>query len=445
MTLASNALDFPVSSVVGTFSFVVSPLVLAYRWKRTPGVRRALDRFQQRFTGRPDWSWLSLRHLLLALLLVTAANVAFQVSTVHCFDDSLAGLASGEAALHGLDPFVIHYCGQSVTSQIPYGIGEVAVNALGALSGSVLGIWLAWQLLALAVVPLVWALSGPDRRYVTAFAATSVLYLPNIATNIGVENVAVPVAVLLMLTAMRGKGARSLAGKVVAIFFSTARFPALFPLLGSSAPLGRRRFAEMALVLGGFVGFVGLSYALWGWDAVRVVYLGQVVRVPDESLNVFALLLGAGWFHPSTVTAIGQGAGLLALVLVVQWRGYASSIAAALPLIGVMSLSQYLTFHFVLWIVPLVLLGPRVNLWLYVYGAVAWLDEAVALGYFALNFGVWWPYEVCGFTLTVLLLAVAVEVVRLGEAERALRRRGEHPTDGGPRSVAGGPTRDDPT
>jgi hypothetical protein len=413
----SNAIAYPVSTVVGAASFLVSPWVLAYRWKRTPRARRLLDGFQRRFTGRPDWSWLRLWHLMVPLVVITAANIAFQVSTLHCYDDSLAILASGQAALHGHDPFDAAFCGGG-PGQIPYGFAEVALNALGALSGNVLGMWLVWQTLALAVVPLVWALGGEDRRYLSALVATSVLYLPNIATNIGVENAIVPVAILLMLCSLLPGARRRRILQAVSAFLSTARFPALFPLLGASAPVRRGRAIQTALVLGTFLLAVAVSYLLWGWDAIGIVYLGQFSRSPDESLNLFAVLLHEGWLHPSLVSAGVQGVGLLAIVLVVNARRYTATAAVALPLLGVMALSQYLTFHFVVWIVPVLLLGGKVQRWLYVYALLAWLDETILLGYLGQVQGVWWPYEAAGALLAAILVYLFATILRAEETRR---------------------------
>jgi hypothetical protein len=418
-------LAYPVSTVVGTASFLLSPLVLAYRWDRTPSVRRWLDGLQRRFTGQPDWRWLRLWHLMVPLAVITVANIVFQVSTLSCSDDSLAILASGRAALAGHNPFLVTYCGGGSPAQIPYGAAEVAVNALGALSNSVAGMWVVWQLLALAVVPLVWAVGGADRRYLAALTATSVLYLPNIATNIGVENAIVPVSTLAMLWALGRPGPRGWLGKGLASFLATARFPALFPLLGASAPLRTGRWRQTTLVLGVFLGAVGTTYLIWGPSAIQVVYLGQFARASNESLNFFAVLLAQSWFQATLASAAIQGAGLLALVLLVNWRGYSAAAACGLPLLGVMALSQYLTFHFVLWIVPCVLLGAAVNRGLYVYAALAWLDENVALATLAWGRNIWWPYELLGLVLFAILVYLIVRVVR--DEERRLRAVGRGP------------------
>lgn len=404
-------------------SLLLSALVLAYRWPRTAFVRRVFDDLQRRLTGQPDWRWLRLWHILVPLVIVTAVNLVWIGATVHCAEDSYAILASGEAALHGQNPFVVNYCSQPLSDEIPYGLAEVAINAVGATSGSPVGMYVVWQLLALAVVPLVWAISGEHRRYLSVLVAVSVFYLPNIATNIGVENAIVPVSVLLMMYAIlipRARGTTLLKG--LAAFLSTARFPALFPLLGSSAALPRGRWAQALLVLGVFLGSAGLAYLLWGWDAIQVVYLGQFSRVPGESLNVWALLLTEGWVHPSLGTAAIQGIGILALVLFVNWRRYSTRAAVALPLLGVMFFSQYLSFHFVLWLVPLLLLGGSLASWMVLYGAVAYVDETYGLWYFGMQQNLWWPYEFLGCVLAALLIVSLYLIVR--DEERRIRSGG---------------------
>lgn len=416
-----SALGFAGSIAVFVASFSLNLLVLAYGARSLPSVRAAIDRLQRWVTHRPDWSWLRLWHLMVPIAVVTAGNIFWNVSMAHCSDDSFAILASGLAALHGQDPFAVAFCGHSYTTDIPYGLAEVALDALGATSGSIFGIWLVWQLLAMAVVPLVWSIAGDARRYVSVLAATSVLYLPNIATNLGVENMVVAVSVLLMIYAVQNPRRTGTLWQGLAAFLSTARFPALFPLLGSSASQGRRRRWEIPLVLGVFLGAAALSVELWGWDAIRIVYLGQFARANSESLNLFALLIHQGWVTPSLTAAAIQGAGLLLLVLFVQVRRYSTFASCAIPLVGVMIFSQYLNYHFVAWLIPLVLLGASVNRWLLAYATVAAIDESYLYWYWALIRGVWWPYEVCGVLLLAMMVYLLVTIVR--EEEARLRTR----------------------
>ncbi len=393
-------------------SFSLNLLVLAYRSPALPSVRATFDRIQRRLTGHPDWKWLKLWHILVPLVALTALNVAWNVSTIACSNDALAIFASGQAALHGHDPFAVSFCSGPTPDHIPYGLAEVSLNALGAVSGSVLGVWLVWQGLALAVVPLVWAIGGDDRRYLSVLVATSLLYLPNILTNIGVENVVVAVSVLLMIYAVEAARRGSTAFKALAAFLSTARFPAVFGLLGASSRAGRRRWSHWLLVLGIFGGSALLAYGLWGPDAIRIVYFSQFTRTGSESGNLFTLLTREGWVEPSWTVAVVQGAGLALLVLFVNWRGYATRAACAIPLVGVMLFSQYLTFHFVVWLVPVVLVGATANWWLLAYGAAVAVNENVLYWYYALDRGIWWPYELNGVLITAILVCLLITIVR---------------------------------
>jgi hypothetical protein len=403
---------------------VLNAIVLAYRWRGTAGLRRWIDRWQARLTGKTDWSWLRLSTLMVPLVALTIVNIVWQVGTLHCADDSLAIFASGRAALHGQNPFQVSYCNEPFLENIPYGLAAVSLNALGALAGSVAGIWIVWQLVALAVVPLVWEVAGPARRYVAVLAATSVLYLPNIATNIGVDNAIVPVSVLLMLYALQRSDRSNVGWKALAAFLSTARFPALFPLLGSSGAT-RERVRQFVGVLAVFLAAALLSYALWGWDAISIVYLGQFSRVSGGTLNFFAVLLEQGWLLPSLVSAAIQGGVVVALALYVALRRYRARAAVAVPLLGVMLLSQYLNFHFVVWIVPLVLLGFELNVWLFVYGIGAAFDETVTERYFGMTLGLWGPYEIMGILLSAVLVYMLYLVIR--DEEARLRTEREDP------------------
>jgi hypothetical protein len=408
-------LGFVPATVLFCGSFALNFLVLAYRSAAFPSLRERLDRFQRWATGRPDWSWIRLWHLVAALSVVMAVNIAFNVSTVHCANDSLAALASGRAVLHGGDPFSVSECGMT-NYAMPYGLAEVVVNTIGTLSGVVLGIWVAWQLLALTIVPLVWYVGGDDRRYAAILTSCSVLYLPNIATNIGVENEIVAVSVLVMLYALQSPRRGGTWLKALAAFLSTARFPALFPLLGTSSSGRFNRWIHAFVVLGVFLGSIALSVALWGRDAINVVYLGQFTRNSQETFNQFSLLIREGWVHPSLALAAVSGGGILLLVLFVNVRRYSALPAVALPLLGVMLFSQYLTFHFVVWIVPIALLGSRVNWALFVYGTLAYFDEAFAYWYLALDKGIWWPYEVTGVVTAAVLVYLIYIIARDEEA-----------------------------
>lgn len=411
------------STSVFAVSVGANLLVLAYRSPRTPWVKSAVDRARFGLTGRSDWSWIRLSYVLVPLVLLTAANLYWQLVQVHCADDSIALYASGRAALTGHDPFAVTYCGGSSAYPIPYGLAAVSLNALGAVGPNFAGIWIVWQLFALAVVPLVWWAAPEDSRYLAVLASCSVLYLPNITTNIGVDNAIVPVAILLGLVATQVRAARGPWLSALAAFFSTARFPAVLPLLGVSGGRPGRRLLGIGLTAGVFVVGVLVSFALWGPDAYRIPYLSQFSRNSGGTLNFFALLVQQGWFHPSLATAAAQGAVVLALVVLVSARNYAPRAAAAIPLLGVMALSQYLSSHFTLWLLPLVLLGPTVNAGVLAYGVLAAVDYSIAEWYLGAVLGIWWPYELLGVVLSALLLYLLFVIVRDEEARRRSAKR----------------------
>jgi type IV secretory pathway TraG/TraD family ATPase VirD4 len=116
------------------------------------------------------------------------------------------------------------------------------------------------------------------------------------------------------------------------------------------------------------------------------------------------------------LAAAVQGAGLLLLLLWVHLRGYSPLAACAIPLVGVMVFSQYLNYHFVAWLIPLVLLGATVNWWLLLFASVAVVNENVLYWYLALDRGVYWPYELTGVVLSAILIGLLVTIVRVEES-----------------------------
>ena len=402
-------------------SFAANGVVLAYRWARTPYVRTIVDGWARRLTGRGGWSWLKLWHILAAAAAVAAVNLVWSVPGNQCSLDSLALYASGSAALHGHDPFLVNACGFPNPDPIPYGGAAVLLDSLGALAGSVLGVWIVWQFIALGVILLVWNLGGTDRRYLSVLTLTSVLFLPNFATRIdGPENTVVGISVLLMLCSLRSTGWRGKAWGSLAAFLSTARFSAFPPTLAATlTPKGGSRSIAV-LAVGVFVATAGVCYEIWGWVALKVVYLDQFTRVPAQSFNAFDLLLRQGWVHPSLALAAIQGGALVALMVVTTLRGYSPLGAACLVLVGVMLTTQYALLHFDAWLIPLVLLGPRVNRALLVYGGLWYLDANIAIGYLGATRGVWWPTELLGVVLAAIL---AYLVIRIILDEESMRQR----------------------
>ncbi len=91
-----------------------------------------------------------------------------------------------------------------------------------------------------------------------------------------------------------------------------------------------------------------------------------------------------------------------------------------------MIFSQYLNYHFLAWLIPLLLLGASVNGWLFAFASVAAVNENVLYWYLALDRGVYWPYELGGILLLLILVALLVAIVR--DEERRLRARAEDVT-----------------
>ncbi|HYB77273.1 MAG TPA: hypothetical protein VEE83_01145, partial [Thermoplasmata archaeon] len=253
-------------------------LVLVYRSNWGSNVRPSVLRALRRISGRADLGWLDWQPL------VVAAGVAFACVSAYGIlsgqygcrpggSDPITILNSGKAFWAGQSPFEVSQCQH--TGEIPYGLAAILITALGSLGG-LPGVYLLWGMVALSVVPLTWATAGPDRKYVTVFVSTSVLFVPIICSQIdGTTNAIVPVTVLLSLYLASRK---ELLSAVVGGFLSTARFPSLLPILGETGSFPRRRALSFALVAVTFAGVTGLTYALWGQQFLNIVFFQQLGR-----------------------------------------------------------------------------------------------------------------------------------------------------------------------
>jgi hypothetical protein len=384
-------------------SLLASSFLLSYR--RFPWVRARVNSL----LGDPDWGRIQLWHILLPLTLLSLWNVAYNVLfVVHCPNDSIALLLSGQATRSGGDPFHINYC--AGYDAIPYGLAQVAFDAVGS-TGGLLGIWLIWQLPMLAIVPLAWLIGGDDRRYLTLLVSTSILYFPNLLSDISLDSAIVPLAAFLGIWAVGQRGQLRTWGVAAAAFLSTARFPALFSVLGAC-----RTWPHRVLVSAVFAGCAALSFVLWGWDAINIVYLSQFSRTTPETFNLLAPLLQSGWLQPGTDAALFQGGVIVALLFWVWFRRYSLLASTVIPMLGVLSLSQFLTFHFFIWLLPIVLLYERLGWATLVYGTFGFLDQSIAYDYYGIGQGSWWLYDVLGvaigLVLAYMLLALAVDEER---------------------------------
>ncbi len=375
------------------------------------GLRRAVDRFLRAASSSGGAAWLDWRLLLAICAAGYGATVGFDVA-VHLYactgrgpSDVLALVASGDAFWRGGNPFTVANCGTTIT--VPYGLAAVVIDAIGSAGGSI-GIAVVWGAVALLLVPLVWTLAGPDRRYVTVFVCTSVLFMPLVAAQIdGASNALVPVTVLLALVLARR---REPIAAAVGGFLSTGRFPAIFPLLGAAGRM-RRRWTFAAIGLAVFLAVTAVSYLAWGRSFFDPVFLDQVGR-RSFSLNAYGVLMQRNLLPGGDVVAAVQAGLTVLLVVVVFFRARSPIGAAAITFTGVALVTQFLSFNILVSLLPVALLGARPRWWLWAIGVVASLNYDFAFSYYGRQLGEWGPYNALGLVLTALLLGLFVDLWR---------------------------------
>ncbi len=237
---------------------------------------------------------------------------------------------------------------------------------------------------------------------------TSILFVPIISSQIdGATSAIVPVTVLLFLyLAPRNEMLAAALGG----FFATARFPALFPVLGAAGN-ARRRFATFAVAAASFAGFTGLSYLVWGAEFARTVFSNQL-GPRWFSLNLYGVLLLGNALPASPALEMGQAAATVALLLIVFWKVRSPVAASGIVLAGIALLTPYLSFNFLIWLLPIALVGTRARWWLWAIAMVGSLNYTLALSIWAWDDGIAWPSAVLDAVLTALLLALFVELWR---------------------------------
>ncbi len=374
-------------------------------------LRLRVRRILAALSGREDLDWLDWVPVTAAAGTAFAAVTAYGLLTGQyachpvVVSDPLGVLASGRAFWAGTDPFEVANCGGFL--DVPYGLSAVLISALGSLGG-LPGIYLVWGAVALSLLPLTWAVGGSDRRGSLLFVGTSVLFVPLVSSQIdGATNAIVPVTVLLFLylTPRSETLAAALGG-----FFATARFPALFPVLGAAGN-ARRRFTTFAVAATSFVGFTVLSYLVWGAEFTRPVLTDQL-GPRWFSLNLYGALLLGNALPASTGLAAGQAAATVALVLAVFWKVRSPSLGAGIVLAGIALLTPYLSFNFLIWLLPVALLGSRARWWLWGISVVGSLNYTLALSVWAWDDGIGWPSAVLDVALTALLLLLFLDLWR---------------------------------
>lgn len=406
--------------VLGALS-AINLLVLLYRTEWGTRVRPGVLRVLRRISGRDDLRWLDWQPLLAAAAIAFACVSAYGILSGQygCRpggSDPISVLDSGKALWAGQNPFTVLAC-YGNSGEVPYGLAAVLLDALGSLGG-LPGIYVVWGVVAVAIVPLSWAVAGPDRQYVTLFVGTSVLFIPIVCSQIdGATNAIVPATVLLSLYLARRSGALSTA---VGGFLSTARFPNLLPILGEAGSFPRRRYLSFASAAAVFGGATLLSFAIWGQEFLGPVFLQQLGR-RSFSLNFYGILLLSNTLPGGLGVEAVQGALTVALMVAVLLLARSPIGAATIMLVGFALLTPFLSFTILIWLLPVALLGARAQWWLWGVALVGSVNYDLALNVWAWEDGVSWPSMVFDALLTVLLLALFVELWRRELAARSAR------------------------
>ncbi len=239
-------------------------VVLLYRTRYGTRIRPLVGRFLHRVSGRPDLGWLDWRPLLIVAAIWFGGFSAYGILSGQygcqpvVLSDALGVLDSGRAFWAGGNPFAaVPYCGG--TLGVPYGLAAVLLDALGSLGG-LPGICIVWGAVVLSILPLTWLAGGTDRRYITVYVATTILFVPLVTSEFGgATNAIVPMTLLLALYLAER---REVLAAAVGGFLSTARFPSLFPVLAMNGSVPRRRFWSFVAAAGTFGGATALSYAV---------------------------------------------------------------------------------------------------------------------------------------------------------------------------------------
>jgi hypothetical protein len=393
-------------------------LILIYRTDWGARLRPRVLHALRRLSGRPDLDWLDWQPVLVAATLAFASVSAYGILSGQygCHppgvSDPIGVLNSGKAFWAGQNPFYVSDCGGNL--QIPYGLASVLLSAVGSFGG-LTGIYAVWGAVALALIPLTWAVAGPDRRYVLVFVGTSVLLVPLVSSQIdGATNAIVPTTVLLSLYLARRS---ELLGAAVGGFLSTSRFPNLFPILGASGSFPRRRYLSFVAAVAVFGGLTGLSFAVWGHEFLDPVLLNQIGR-RSFSLNFYGILLFENALPGGVGVEAVQAVLTITVVLAVFFFVRSPIVAASIVLVGVALLTPFLSFNILVWLIPVALVGVRARWWLWGVAFVGSLNYDLALNVWAWDDGVTWPSMVFDVVLTVLLLGLFVELWREALAAR---------------------------
>lgn len=384
-------------------------------WYESPahGAWRArVQHWAARLRGRADLGWID------AWVLTAAAAAAFAVGGLvnwwtgayNCApngpSDIITLWTSGQAFLHGGNPFSIAACG-TTGNPVPAGLASVILDAVGSLGGPV-GILVMWGAVSVAIVPFFWQLGGRDRAIVTGWVLVSFLYLPIVAVQVDGASLAIaPLAILVTLYLARSGWVRAAA---VGGFLSTGRLPSLFPILGATGRAGGRRVAAFVAGAGTFAAITALCFAVYGTGFSGPVFFLQITR-SNFALNYWGVLEGLGWVTPSITTAVIQAVLTVGLVFL-AWFGARSPVGAvAIVLTGTILLAQFLSFDELILLLPIALVGTRARWWLWAIGLVATTNYLIAFESIASAGGSPIPTYALDLALTALLLGLFIDLL----------------------------------
>jgi len=408
---------------------IVNLLVLLSRTRFGGGIGPAARRLWRRLTGRSDLRGLDWKPLAVVGALWFGGFSAYSILSGQygcqpgILSDALGVTQSGRALWSGGDPFSnVPYCGGTLA--VPYGLAAVLLDALGSLGG-LAGICFVWGGVVLLILPLTWAVGGADRRYITVFVATSILYVPLATSEFGgATNAIVPLTLLLTLYLVRS---RPLLGSALGGFLSTARFPSLFPVLALNGASPRRRYEGFLAGAAAFGAASALCYAVWGSGFLDSVFLGEIGR-RSYSLNFYGILLFHNALPSSLPVELAQSGATVALVIAVFFLVRSPVRAAAMTIVGVALVTPFLSFNFLIWLLPCALAGARVRWWLWGVATVGALDFNLGIIDWANGQGIIGPAEGLDVVVTALLVGMFLELVR--EELAARRAAGSSPAGG---------------
>lgn len=400
--LSEQALEVVLLAVTGL-------LVLLYDSSYVPRWRDWVRRWGARLARRPDLSWVDPWLLASAAAVVIAGSQIFYWS-IGGYDCRAAGpsdlttlFTSGRAFLTGGNPFTITACGHG-GNPVPAGLASVLLDAFGALWGPV-GILVVWGAISVALVPLLWSVAGTERAVATAFVVASPLYFPIVISEDGASLALVPFAVLAFLYLGRRKG--WVRAAAVGGFLATGRFPALFPVVGTSGRAGTRKTASALAALGAFGAVTLATIAAYGSRFTGPVFFLQFGRA--TALNYWGILEGERWLLPSTAVTVIQACLTTALVGVCWLRARSDLGSAAIVLTGTTLLAQFLSLNELVFLLPVALTGRPARWWLWAIGVVATTSSLLktsAAAWAQLPF-----YALCA-VLTGFLAGLFIELVR---------------------------------